>query len=49
MLNEWQADKNAWPGRQKHLETAASFGEMPMKIGGSGWYELLRSYDGPGA
>ncbi len=48
VLNAWQADPNAWPGRKRHLDTQARLGAMPMKIGGSGWYELLRSYDGPG-
>ena len=49
VLNAWQADQDAWPGRQRHLETAARFGDIPMKILGSGWYEELRSYDGPEA
>jgi len=49
ILNEWQADPNAWPGRAHHLETAQRLGGMPMKIGGSGWYELLRDYQGPAA
>jgi len=47
VLNEWQADPNAWSGRQRHLETGASMGEIPLKVKGSGWYELLRSFDGP--
>jgi len=47
VLNEWQANPNAWAGRQKHLATAAKMGGMPLKIIGSGWYQLLRSFDGP--
>ena len=47
VLNEWQADSNAWPGRQKHVQTAERLGALPMSIGGSGWYELLGSYRGP--
>ncbi len=49
ILNEWQADANAWPGRKHHWQTAERLGGMPMKIGGSGWYELLRDYSGPAA
>lgn len=49
VLNEWQANPDAWPGRQHHRDTGAKIGELPIKIRGSGWYELLRSYDGPGA
>ncbi len=48
VLNEWQADPDAWEGRAHHRATARKFGRMPMKINGSGWYELLGSYDGPG-
>ncbi len=48
VLNEWQQDPNAWEGRSKHRETAERFGAMPLKINGSGWYELIKSYDGPG-
>ncbi len=48
VLNEWQADPNAWEGRKRHLETGERLGGIPMKIGGSGWYELLRDYSGPG-
>jgi hypothetical protein len=49
VLNEWQANPNAWAGRGKHLETAKRMGGMPLKILGSGWYELLRAFDGPKA
>ena len=49
VLNEWQANPNAWAGRQRHLDTAKKMGGMPLKIIGSGWYELLGSYDGPKA
>ena len=48
VLNEWQADPDAWPGRAAHNATHQRFGQLPMKIGGSGWYELLRAYDGNG-
>ena len=48
VLNAWQADPNAWAGRKHHLETAEKFNAMPLKIKGSGWYELLKSFDGPG-
>ena len=48
VLNEWQANPNAWTGRQKHLETGERLGGVPMKIGGSGWYELIGDYQGPG-
>jgi len=49
VLNEWQAKADAWPGRKHHWDTAERLGGMPMKIGGSGWYELLRDYKGPAA
>ena len=49
VLNAWQENPNAWAGRKKHLDTAARMGAMPLKIIGSGWYELLRSFDGPKA
>lgn len=49
VLNEWQANPDAWEGRKKHLDTRDNFGEMPLKIKGSGWYELIKSYDGPKA
>ena len=49
VLNEWQANPDAWQGRAKHLETGAKYGGIPMKINGSGWYELLGDYAGPGA
>ena len=47
-LNEWQSNPNAWEGRAHHMETMAKHGEIPMAVRGSGWFELLRSYDGPG-
>ncbi len=48
VLNEWQADTDAWEGRQHHLQTMEKFGgNIPMKINGSGWYELIQEYDGP--
>lgn len=49
VLNEWQANPNAWPGRQVHMQTGERLGGIPMQVGGSGWYELLKSYDGPAA
>ncbi len=48
VLNAWQADQHAWPGRQHHLQTAQRLGGIPMQIGGAGWYELLADYAGPG-
>ena len=49
VLNEWQSDINAWEGRKRHLETGEKFGSIPMKIKGSGWYEELKSFEGPAA
>ena len=49
VLNEWQADPNAWEGRKKHRETGEKFGGVPMNIKGSGWFELIKSFDGPAA
>ena len=49
VLNEWQANPDAWEGRKKHLETGQKFGGIPLKINGSGWYELIQSFDGPKA
>ena len=49
ILNEWQANPDAWSGRQHHRETAERLGSIPMVIKGSGWYQLLKSYDGPAA
>ena len=49
-INEWQENPNAWPGRAHHTETMVKHGgNIPMAIRGSGWFELLRSYDGPAA
>lgn len=53
-LNEWQRNPNAWAGRQQHIETgerlaAANAGSIPLRINGSGWYELIKSFDGPKA
>jgi hypothetical protein len=47
VLNEWQADRDAWAGRKHHLETGKKLGGIPMNIRGSGWYEQIKSYDGP--
>ena len=49
VLNAWQRDPHAWPGRQEHLASAARMQGMPLKVIGSGWYELLKSFDGPKA
>jgi|TARA_B100000315_G_C14585497_1_gene592760 hypothetical protein len=49
VLNAWQADPQAWEGRKRHLQTMEKFGSIPMKIQGSGWYEELKSFDGPAA
>ncbi len=49
VLNEWQANPDAWQGRRRHLETGRRIGALPIKIKGSGWYECLGSYDGPSA
>jgi hypothetical protein len=49
VLNEWQADPDAWEGRKRHWETAEKIGGVLMDIKGSGWYELIKSYDGPKA
>ena len=49
VLNEWQADPDAWAGRRKHLETLEKFGDFPLSVNGSGWYELLKSFEGPAA
>jgi hypothetical protein len=48
-LNEWQADPDAWEGRRHHMKTMQKAGQLPIKINGSGWYELLKSFDGPEA
>ena len=49
ILNEWQANPDAWEGRKKHRETGEKYGGIPMNINGSGWYELIKAYDGPAA
>ena len=49
VLNEWQADPDAWSGRAQHIATGERMGRIPMKIKGSGWYRLRGSHDGPGA
>ena len=48
-LNEWQADPDAWAGRRHHWDTARKHGGVPLAVKGSGWYELLAAYDGPGS
>lgn len=49
VLNEWQRDPDAWEGRRKHLATGEKYGGIPMRINGSGWYELIKSFEGPKA
>lgn len=54
VLNEWQRNPDAWAGRKKHVETgerlaAGNAGSIPLRINGSGWYELIKSFDGPNA
>ena len=46
VLNEWQANPNAWEGRQNHTDTGRRVGAV-LSCPGSGWYELLGSWDGP--
>lgn len=46
VLNEWQRNPNAWEGRAKHSATGKRVGRV-MTCPGSGWYELLGSYDRP--
>ncbi|TNF86026.1 MAG: hypothetical protein EP301_09445 [Gammaproteobacteria bacterium] len=48
VLNEWQADPDAWEGRRHHWQTAKKLGGMPLSIRGSGWYELISTHEGPG-
>ena len=49
VLNDWQRDPDAWEGRTKHRETGQKFEGMPMRVNGSGWYELIKFFDGPKA
>ena len=49
ILNEWQANPDAWEGRKHHTQTMEKFGSIPMKINGSGWYEELKHFEGPAA
>ncbi|MEM8767305.1 MAG: hypothetical protein AAGE43_07675 [Pseudomonadota bacterium] len=48
LINDWQADPKAWEGRGKHWATASKFDAIPLRVGGSGWYELLAAYDEAG-
>ena len=48
VINKWQSDPDAWEGRKKHLETGKKIGRI-LNIKGSGWYELIKSFDGPKA
>jgi hypothetical protein len=43
-LNEWQRDPAAWEGRAHHSATREKYGSIPLKVVGSGWYELLTEY-----
>ena len=47
VLNEWQANPEAWDGRAEHLETGRRLGGLPIKIRGAGWYELIDEHPGP--
>ncbi len=57
-FDEWFIDQhiedtthcpNARSGRARHTETMKKYGgNVPMAIGGAGWYERLRHYEGPG-
>lgn len=49
VLNEWQANPDAWEGRAKHRETRERIGELPITILGSGWYETVGSHGSSGA
>ena len=44
VLNEWQRNPDAWPGRKHHTETGQRHGSIPLKVLGSGWYELQSAY-----
>ena len=44
VLNEWQRDANAWSGRAHHTATREKYGTIPMKVIGSGWYEIQSEY-----
>ena len=46
VLNAWQRDPNAWEGRANHSETGQRVGNV-LSCPGSGWYEMLHTYDGP--
>ena len=46
VLNEWQADPDAWAGRRHHWQTAKKLGGAPLAVKGSGWYELIAAHDG---
>lgn len=46
VLNAWQRNPNAWEGRANHSATGKRVGNV-MSCPGSGWYEMLHSYDGP--
>jgi len=46
VLNEWQRDPDAWEGRAHHMETGRRVGNV-LSCPGSGWYEMLRTHDGP--
>ena len=48
VLNQWQEDPDAWEGRRHHWQTAQKLGSVPLAVKGSGWYELIADYDGPG-
>ena len=43
-LNAWQRNPNAWEGRGHHTATREKYGSIPMKVVGSGWYELENEF-----
>ncbi len=47
VLNEWQRNPDAWEGRTHHRETGERYGQIPLKVVGSGWYELQNEYVKP--
>jgi hypothetical protein len=48
VLNEWQRNPDAWEGRRLHTATREKWGIIPLKVIGSGWYELINEYVKPG-
>ena len=46
VLNDWQQNPDAWPGRANHMATGKRVGNV-MKCPSSGWYEMLNTHSGP--